>query len=141
MFLGITVVCSLLGAVSSIAGAVYLSGSSPSFPGATTLAVNSKGVVFTAENTLDIVRMTAAGTICSVLIDCLWLLTTCALLKSGVTSTLAGSGVNSFLDGIGSAATFYSLQGIAVDTNDMLYVTDSNSIRRITSSGEADQCF
>ena len=57
---------------------------------------------------------------------------------AGVVSTLAGSpGVEGFVNGTGSAARFKSLQGIAIDTADNLYIADSGnrSIRKITPAG------
>ena len=57
---------------------------------------------------------------------------------AGAVTTLAGSpGVEGFVNGTGSAARFKSLQGIAIDTADNLYIADSGnrSIRKITPAG------
>jgi hypothetical protein len=57
---------------------------------------------------------------------------------AGVVTTLAGSpGVEGFVNGTGAAARFKSLQGIAIDTADNLYIADSGnrSIRKITPAG------
>ncbi len=53
-------------------------------------------------------------------------------------STIAGSGVIGFADGIGTAAQFRSPQGIVVDDLGNLYVADSDNyiLRKITSNGE-----
>lgn len=54
---------------------------------------------------------------------------------AGVVSTLAGSGTKGSADGIGGAASFDALNGVAVDAIGNVYVTDGNKIRRISSSG------
>ncbi len=57
---------------------------------------------------------------------------------AGVVTTLAGSpGIEGFVNGTGSAARFKSLQGIAIDTANNLYIADSGnrSIRKITPAG------
>jgi DNA-binding beta-propeller fold protein YncE len=49
-------------------------------------------------------------------------------------TTLAGSGVSGFADGIGAAATFDEPYGLAIDSSDaILYVSDNdtNTIRKI----------
>lgn len=52
-------------------------------------------------------------------------------------STLAGNGTAGFADGQGAAARFHNPQGIAVDTNGIVYVADTgnNRIRRIAADG------
>jgi len=56
---------------------------------------------------------------------------------TGVVSTLAGSGNGTYADGIGTSASFFDPQGIAVDTFGNVYVADSENhrIRKITPSG------
>jgi hypothetical protein len=59
------------------------------------------------------------------------------ITNSGVVATLAGSaGQYGSTDGTGSTARFYNPQGVAVDGNGNVYVTDGSTIRKITSSGE-----
>jgi len=57
------------------------------------------------------------------------------ITAAGVVSTLAGYGVGS-ADGIGTAASFSSPKGIAVDASGSLYVadTDNNKIRKISQT-------
>ena len=56
---------------------------------------------------------------------------------SAVVSTLAGQdGPSGHTDGTGTAARFYFPIGIARDTAGNLYVTDNNTVRKITPAGE-----
>lgn len=54
---------------------------------------------------------------------------------AGVVTTIAGSGTPAVVDGTGSNASFSEPVGIAVDSTGNLYVTDKNTIRKITSAG------
>ena len=55
---------------------------------------------------------------------------------TGVVTTLAGSGSSGSIDGIGTAATFQSPSGIAIDpSGDLFVVESSNKIRKISPSG------
>jgi hypothetical protein len=55
----------------------------------------------------------------------------------GIVSLLAGSGSNSFADGVGSAASFREPRGVAVGPNGNVYVADyfNHRIRVITPQG------
>ena len=55
--------------------------------------------------------------------------------KSGVVSTLAGSGESGFADGTGAAAKFGRPQGVAVDAAGNVYVAEYRKIRKVTPSG------
>ncbi|RAJ35453.1 NHL domain-containing protein [Pedobacter cryoconitis] len=59
------------------------------------------------------------------------------ITPDGVVSTFAGSGINGYVDGTGAAVQFGSLQGLAIDATDNLYVVDysNNVIRKITPTG------
>ncbi|AMP97801.1 hypothetical protein AY601_0860 [Pedobacter cryoconitis] len=59
------------------------------------------------------------------------------ITPAGVVSTFAGSGVNGYADGMGTAAQFSYLEGLAIDASDNLYVSDygNNVIRKITPVG------
>ena len=53
----------------------------------------------------------------------------------GVVTTLAGRGSYGNSDGIGTAASFDNLSGVAVDAAGNVYVVDLNRIRKITAAG------
>ena len=56
------------------------------------------------------------------------------ITPAGVVSTVAGSGANGSMDGIGTNATFSTPIGVAIDASGNIFVTDqtSNKIRKIT---------
>jgi sugar lactone lactonase YvrE len=56
---------------------------------------------------------------------------------TGAVTTLAGSGVEGFLDGTGSTARFFIPRGAAVDVSGNVYVadTENNRIRKVSPTG------
>ena len=60
-----------------------------------------------------------------------------SLSKSWVVSTLAGNGEDGYADDVGTAAQFAAPFGVAVDSNDNIYVADysNHRIRIISSAG------
>jgi hypothetical protein len=58
------------------------------------------------------------------------------ITSAGVVTTLAGNGTAQYLEGNGTAARFLNPFGIVVNSaGTLMYVTDSNYIRKITSAG------
>ena len=59
------------------------------------------------------------------------------ITPSGRVSTFAGSGVAGFADGVGTAAMFYSPEGLCVDPQNNIYVADTSNfkVRKITPDG------
>ena len=59
------------------------------------------------------------------------------ITPAGVVTTFAGSGVRGSADGTGTAASFSSPNGVAIDTSGNIYITgdDYSKIRMITSTG------
>lgn len=92
-------------------------GGAASFNGPASVAEDSDGNVFVADVNNHAIRK---------------------ITPAGVVSTLAGkTGVAGNADGVGSAATFSSPHGVAVDLDGNVYVadTDNSTIRRITPHG------
>jgi hypothetical protein len=55
---------------------------------------------------------------------------------TAVVTTFAGSGHSAYVDGKGTGASFYSISGITIDNpSGLIYVSDGNYIRRVTSDG------
>ena len=90
-------------------------GSAAAFSGTDGLAIDSKSNIFVADVYNHAIRK---------------------ITPSGVVTTFAG-GKQGFNDGVGTAATFYRPTGLAVDSNDNLYVADAfnQAIRKISPSG------
>jgi len=108
--------------VTTLAGQAGVTGYANG-PGATALfyvptgvAVDFSGNVYVADHFNHVVRKITPG---------------------GIVSTLAGSGVFGYADGTGTAASFSSLTGVAVDALGNVYVADFciDVIRKITPGG------
>lgn len=99
---------------SGTAGFADGSGTAASFSSPTGLAIDGNGNIYVADAGNHRIRK---------------------ISTSGTVTTIAGNGTAGNTDGTGTAATFVSPSGIAVDAAGMLYVTNSNSVRKVTSSG------
>ncbi len=115
------VVAPTVPTITTIAGSGVLgyldgSGNSARFNGPSAIAVHSSGNIYVADTNNNRIRK---------------------ITKTGIVSTIAGSGAKSFGDGTGIAASFNNPTGIAVDVNENVYVADSgnNRVRKITPNG------
>ena len=108
------VVSTLAGQLT--AGAVNATGTAASFNQPESVAVDSVGNVYVSDRGNFLIRKITPG---------------------GVVTTLAGSGTQAYVDGIGTAASFNSPEGIAVDGTGKVYVADvgDDVIRKITPGG------
>ena len=101
---------------SGVAGFADGTGTAAQFNSPSSVAVDSSGTVYVADSNNNRIRK---------------------ITMAGVVTTLAGSGAPGFVNGTGTAAKFYSPQGVAVDSSGTVYVADynNNCIRKITSAG------
>jgi len=108
------VVTTLAGSGSS--GSANATGTAASFDNPFGVAVDSSGNVYVADNWNNLIRKITPG---------------------GVVTTLAGSGSPGSANRTGTAASFKTPNGIAVDSSGNVYVADfgNNLIREITSGG------
>ena len=62
---------------------------------------------------------------------------------AGVVSTVAGSTVSGYVDGVGTVAKFNYPNGISVDSTGNAWVADynNNMIRRINTAGRVHTCM
>ena len=109
------------GVVSTFAGTgtpgfVNGTGTAASFKYPLGVAVDSSGNVFVADEFNHAIRK---------------------ITPAGVVSTFAGTGTKGFVNGTGTAASFYSPEGVAVDSGGNVFVADTgnNAIRKITPAG------
>ena len=105
------------GVVSTFAGSgsrgsTNGTGTEASFNGPIGIALDSSGNVYVSDNGNHLIRK---------------------ITSAGVVSTLAGTGSQGFENGEGTAASFYSPNGISVDSTGNVYVADTYNhlIRKI----------
>lgn len=92
-------------------------GTSAGFKSLSGITIDTLGNLFVADKSLQTIRK---------------------ITPSAVVTTLAGTpSTTGSTNGLGTSASFYNPTKVAVDTNGMIYVTDSgnNLIRTVTSSG------
>ncbi|MEZ2338547.1 DUF6443 domain-containing protein [Mucilaginibacter sp. RCC_168] len=108
------VVTTLAG--SGTGGFVNGTGAAASFNFPTGVVADPSGNIYVAESGNNCVRK---------------------ITPSGVVTTLAGNGTGGFTNGTGTAATFNSPFGIAIDASNNIYVADrfNHVIRKITQAG------
>lgn len=102
---------------SGTAGSTNATGTAASFNGPFSVAVDTAGNVYVAEFTSHLIRK---------------------VTSTGVVTTLAGTvGSSGSANGTGTAASFYSPSGVAVDSTGNVYVADTfnHLIRKISSTG------
>lgn len=91
-------------------------GATAQFSGPTGIAIDAAGTLFVMDRDTQQIRK---------------------ILSDGTVSTLAGDGNFGYVDGSGATAEFDYATSIAIDTNGLIYVTDSNNqrIRTVTQDG------
>ena len=101
---------------SGTSGSADGTGTAASFNAPVDLAFDSNGNLFVSDHYEHLIRK---------------------ITPSGVVTTFAGSGTAGSTDGTGTAASFYSPLGIAIDNEDNMYIGDAlnHKIRHITSAG------
>ncbi len=110
-------VTTTLAGMAGVSGSADATGTAASFSYPSGVAVDIAGTVYVADAGNDIVRK---------------------ILSNGVVTTLAGTaGLSGSADGVGSAARFGSLNGLAVDGAGNVFVADqwNDTIRKITPAG------
>ena len=62
---------------------------------------------------------------------------------AGVVSTVAGSTVSGYVDGVGTVAKFFNPREISVDSAGNVWVADTNNhmIRRFSTAGRVHTCM
>jgi hypothetical protein len=109
------------GTVTLFAGSFSLSGAvdgaalAARFRSISAMALGADGAMFVSDNDSGTIRRIA---------------------PDGTVSTLAGGPrTGAVVDGTGAAARFVDMHGIAVDSQGNVYLTDANSVRKVTSAG------
>lgn len=109
------------GVVSSVAGSGNRgwqdgTGTDARFDQPSTIVIGSQGNLYVGESGSHLIRM---------------------VTPQGVVTTVAGSGSSGFADGTGTNASFNNPEGMAIDKNDNLFVSDNfnHRIRKVTKTG------
>jgi hypothetical protein len=108
------------------------------------VAVSSSVNVFVCDISNNRIRViNSAGKLFIINISCIVNQTMLCAVFEGVVGTFAGSGATGFADGLATNAMFSSPQGVAISSNEDVYVADRDNsrIRVINSAGEpCHQC-
>ena len=74
---------------------------------------------------------------------CMCIYVCVCVTTAGVVSTVAGSTVSGYVDGVGTMAKFNNPIGISVDSTGNAWVADNgnNMIRRINTAGRVHTCI
>ena len=109
-------VTTLAGSISNSYGAVNGTGSAATFDYAFGIAVDASGNSYVSDYFNDLIRK---------------------ITPAGVVTTFAGSGTAGSVNGTGTAASFSTPIGLAIDASGNLYVVDTHNclIRKITPAG------
>jgi len=109
------VVTTFAGSKSGANGRADGSGTTATFNNPTAIAIDSSSNLFVADQFNNTIRK---------------------ITPAGVVTTFAGSTISGSIDGVGTAASFNWPSGIAIDSNDNLYISEykNNLIRKITPS-------
>lgn len=110
-----SVYSAIAGAPGGPSGNINGPGSSATFNGPAGVAVDAAGNLYVADTGNGLIRK---------------------ITSAGVVTTLAGNGnLLSSTDGVGTAASFFYPQSVAVDPSGNVYVADHTSIRKISPAG------
>lgn len=131
-----------LGVVSTFAGAgsaVWLDGQGTAacFVNPEGIVRDSSGLLYVTDGSSRIRKVTTAGYYLTMHFSCY--VYVCEvffffmLVFAGVVTTIAGSGANSYSDGVGTAAGLYNAVGLVFDSAGAIYATEyyNNRIRKL----------
>lgn len=111
-------VSTLAGSVSAVSGADGF-GTTASFKSPKDVKIDTNGNLFVTDNSGNCIRMVS---------------------RAGLVTTIAGSGIGMWSDGVGTAAGFQSPFGLGLDSSGTLFVTEMYRIRVIYPRGMFHFC-